>query len=150
MSSLTAKEVLTQETIVLNPGMKVFEVAGILRTCRIGGAPVVDEQRNVVGVITVTDLFRFIDKLKERLSESKGTGAPEVHKIRLETCVGDIMTRNIISVKANTLLDEILDLMLRKNIHTLPVTAEDGKKIVGIIGRHDVCLAYLMGQAITA
>ena len=57
-----------------------------------------------------------------------------------ELLVEDIMIRNVFSVNPNTSLFEALQLMCAKNIHTLPVVAEN--EIVGIIGRRDVINSF--------
>ena len=46
------------------PTMTIAQAAGLLLQNHIGGLPVVDEQQQVVGVITETDLLRaFVEKL---------------------------------------------------------------------------------------
>lgn len=49
-------EVMTENPIVVEPGMPVEEAARILRERKIGGLPVVEEG-NLVGIVTESDLF---------------------------------------------------------------------------------------------
>ncbi|HNV86394.1 MAG TPA: CBS domain-containing protein [Candidatus Omnitrophota bacterium] len=147
MPSLTAQDVLTPHAVMISEEMYLFEVAGVLRTRRIGGAPVVNKDGALVGVITVTDLFKFIQKLRARIKETDRNAMDEIHQKRLKTRVSDVMPRNVLTVRKDTPLNEVMDLMMEKNVHTIPVLAEDGKEIAGVIGRHDLSLVYMIDQS---
>jgi len=147
MPSLTAQDVLTPHAVMISEEMYLFEVAGALRTKRIGGAPVVDKNGALVGVITVTDIFKFVQKLRAQTGETARSAINEIHERRLKTRVSDVMTRDVSTVRKSTPLNEVMDLMMGKNIHTIPVLAEDGKEIIGVIGRHDLALVYMIDQA---
>jgi CBS domain-containing protein len=53
-----------------------------------------------------------------------------------ETTVGDIMTRNLITMRKENTIDEAMDLMERNNIKKIPIT-EDGH-VVGIVTMTDL------------
>ena len=57
-------DVMTKEVITVNQDLAVEKLAEILWENRISGAPVVDENDNVVGVVTESDL---IDQAKNQL-----------------------------------------------------------------------------------
>ena len=59
----------------------------------------------------------------------------EMKKIAGST-VGDIYSKDPLTVTEDTLLDEIATLMAEKNVHTLPVM--QGDTLVGVIGKKDI------------
>jgi acetoin utilization protein AcuB len=62
LSKLQIEEVMTQDVITTTPDAFVEDVARLMVENKIGGLPIVDEDNQVVGVITETDVFRaFIE-----------------------------------------------------------------------------------------
>jgi CBS domain-containing protein len=53
-----------------------------------------------------------------------------------DTIVSEIMTRSLITVEPNTILDKVNELFLQHDFHHLPVVEND--KFVGIISRTDI------------
>ena len=142
---LKAQDIMTQDVITVTPATAVTELARILAENNIGGAPVVDEESNLLGVVTESDL---IDQKKKIhiptvvtildsvfYLENPDKMEKEIKKIAGAT-VGDIYTANPVTVNEDTLLDEIATIMSEKNIHTLPVLKED--RLVGVIGKQDI------------
>jgi CBS-domain-containing membrane protein len=142
---LTAKELMSKNVITVTGETPVRELASILSSHKISGTPVVDENEEVIGVVTESDL---IDQNKKVhiptvmaildsfiFLESPGNMEKELKKMT-GTQVKDIFAREIITVQEDTPLDELATLMAEKNIHTLPVLS--GKKLVGVIGKADI------------
>lgn len=142
---LKAQDIMTREVITVTPDTPVPKLARILSENNIGGAPVVDENNLLLGVVTENDL---IDQKKKIhiptvvtildsvfFLENPDKMEKEIKKIAGAT-VGDIYTSNPVTVQEDTLLDEIATIMSEKNIHTLPVMNED--RLVGVIGKKDI------------
>ena len=68
----------------------------------------------------------------------------EMKKIAALT-VQDAMTPDPVTVSPDTGIDEIATLMVKKNIHTLPV--QENGILVGIIGKEDILRTYLPANA---
>lgn len=49
---LLAKDIMVTRLVTLSPNMDVFDAIGLLLRYQISGAPVVDEQRKLLGVLT--------------------------------------------------------------------------------------------------
>ncbi|MEZ4557501.1 MAG: CBS and ACT domain-containing protein [Caldilineaceae bacterium] len=61
---LKIDELMTKNVLTVTPDMPVEEAARLMVAHKIGGLPVVDEAKHVVGVITETDIFKaFVDML---------------------------------------------------------------------------------------
>jgi acetoin utilization protein AcuB len=58
LANLHIKEIMTKEVITTTPDTPVEHAARLMATHKIGGLPVVDGRREVVGVITETDIFQ--------------------------------------------------------------------------------------------
>jgi CBS domain-containing protein len=82
--------------------------------------PVTDSDGKVVGVITEIDLLRQIREGKD------------LEKLK----ANEIMTKDPVTVDINTPLDNVLNLMIGKNIIRIPVTEEG--RLVGVIARRDI------------
>ncbi len=149
---LTAQDIMTREVITVSEDAKVRELAALFLTNNISGAPVVNSAGAIIGVVTENDLI-FQNK-KVRLPtavaildaflflESPGKMEKELKKIAASR-VGDICSREPISVAPTTGLDELATLMAEKKVHTLPVM-EDGQ-LVGIIGKSDIIRTIAQG-----
>lgn len=63
ISQITAKEIMTKNPITIPFDFTVEETAEVLLKNKISGAPVLDEERRIVGAITQTDLFNALISL---------------------------------------------------------------------------------------
>jgi len=140
-----AQDIMTKDVISVNPETTVTELAQLLASNNIGGAPVLDSSGTLLGVVTESDL---IDQKKKIhiptvvtildsvfYLENPERMEKEMKKIAGST-VGDIYTKNPHTVDEDTQIDEIATLMAEKNVHTLPVMR--GDTLVGVIGKKDI------------
>lgn len=142
---LTVKDIMTTEVITLSPDTDIVQAANILLENRINGAPVLDEEGRIVGILCQSDLvaqqkkiplptvFTLLDSYIS-LTSSKQL-EKEVRKIAAWT-VSDAMTPNPVTIQSDTSIETVAALMVDSKFHTLPVM--EGKKMVGIIGKADL------------
>ncbi len=105
------------DPITLDINSKVRDAEAIMREFHIGGIPVVDDKRTLMGIITNRDL-RFIKD-------------PHV-KIK------DIMTKeNLITAKAGISLEQAEEILQEYKIEKLPIVDEDNK-LTGLITYKDI------------
>ena len=123
----------------------------------ITGAPVVDEDERVVGVLSLQDIARHAkwhldaeegasdpsaerDMLRELDAEEEGLRS-SMHIDRLEgATVRQVMTPNVSTVKNHTPLAEVTAVLLRDAIHRIFVRNSRGK-LVGVVSTMDVVRA---------
>ncbi len=150
---LTAKELMTSQVITVKPETPVRELAKILSENNISGAPVVDDQGKVMGVVTESDLIYqnkkvHIPTVVAILDAFIYLENPDKTEKELKKMAGskveDIFAREVISVQQDTPLDEVATLMAEKKVHTLPVM--DGDKLVGVIGKSDIIRMIAQGK----
>ena len=142
---ITVTDIMTTDLITFAPDMDISRAAKILFDNRINGAPVVDANGRLVGILCQSDLitqqkklpiptiFTFLNGLI-RLTSMKQI-EKQVRKIAALT-VSEAMTPKPVTVRPDTGLETVAALMVDKNFHTLPVVEES--RLVGIIGKEDV------------
>lgn len=139
-TGVCAKDIMTEEVIVIYEDMPIREVAHLMLRNRVSGFPVINKGVGLVGVVTMTDLFRLINKATNEGDEAFH------HHIHDEKNlpVAYVMSKDVITIKPETTLDEIVHLLVNEKIHTFPVVVD--RRIVGVVSRHDVLnavFAYL-------
>ncbi len=140
-----AQDIMTKDVVTVTLITTVTELALLLASKGISGAPVLDSSGNLLGVVTESDL---IDQKKKIhiptvvtildsvfYLENPDRMEKEMKKIAGLT-VGDIYSKDPRTVEPDTLLDEIATIMSEKNVHTLPVM--QGDTLVGVIGKKDI------------
>lgn len=149
---LIAKEIMAKKVVSVKADLPVENLAGVLWSHRINGAPVVDDDGQLIGVVTESDLVDqtkkfhiptiisildsviFLDRAKEVEKEiSRMTGAT----------VWDICSREPVTIREDTPLDEIATIMAEKKVHTLPVLKNGS--LVGVVGKADIIRTLARG-----
>jgi acetoin utilization protein AcuB len=112
----------------------INEVIELMREHNLKRVPVVDGE-NVVGVLTHSDL--------EKVSPTKATTLSiyELNYLLSKTKVRDAMTKNVITISPDALLEEAALIMRENRIGTLPVVKDN--KLVGIITESDIFDAFI-------
>lgn len=112
----------------------ITEVIELMHDKNLKRVPVVDGE-NVVGIITNGDL--------EKVSPTKATTLSiyEINYLLSKTLVKDAMTKEVITISPEALLEEAAVLMRDHRISTLAVV-QDGK-LVGIITESDIFDAFI-------
>jgi CBS domain-containing protein len=148
---LKASDIMTKELVTVPPDMEIVKAAKILLEKGINGVPVV-EAGELVGILCQSDLiaqqkklpvpsfFTFLDGFIPLKSTKQFEKA--WHKIAA-AMVSDAMTRDPVTVRPETTVEEIATLMVDRNFHTIPVV-EKGR-LVGIVGKQDVLRTLMQG-----
>jgi CBS domain-containing protein len=139
---MRAMDVMTTDVITVDPETTVQSLATLLAERGISGAPVVDSDGRLVGVISEGDLLHRAEigtarrhRVRRRswwLDHFASDLAREYVKSHGRT-VKEIMTRDVVTVTEDTDLAEVAALLEAKRIKRVPVMREG--KIVGIISR---------------
>jgi len=137
------KDIMTKNIISITVEASLKELAILIKQHRINGVPVVNKEGALVGIITMTDILKILKDIyywSELESVKPGLGVKdalmaEKEKATIETK----MTTNVRTVKEDDTVEDVLKLMCRYNIHTIPVV-KDGK-LVGVVGVTDIVYA---------
>jgi CBS domain-containing protein len=141
---LKAKDIMTASVKTVNPETSIADFARMLMAHHISGAPVVDEKGDLKGIVTENDLISKNSRLHIPTILRLFDAYIPLGASRLETeikrmaasTIGDICTKEVITVDDEASVEYIATLMTEKRIHLLPVVK--GKKLIGIIGKKDL------------
>jgi predicted transcriptional regulator len=140
-----ATDVMTRDVITVTLETSLRELARILSEKHINGAPVVDDEGDLLGVVCESDLvdqnkplhiptvFVILDSV---IPLENPWRVEKEFKRLTATTVGDIYSHPAVTVALDTDLSEVARIMAEKKIYTIPVV--DRGKLVGVLGKADV------------
>jgi len=151
MASPTARDILNPNIMTVPANWSVRELARFLTDMAITGAPVVDDDGKLVGVVSLTDIAKYTSQKESPIRadephdyylhgwEDKLT-ADDISSFHVveppEATVQEIMTPMIFKVEADTPVREIAGIMIGGRIHRLLVV--DRERIIGIVTTMDL------------
>ncbi len=139
-SVLTAS-VMTRDVVFVRADTPLKEVAEIMAARKISGVPVVGDEGQVLGVISEKDFLSvmgagqadsFMMVIAQCLLGKGCLAAPYRAKF-----AEDIMTSPAVTVKPETPILEVADILTKNKVNRAPVVDERGH-LVGIVSRADV------------
>ena len=119
---MKAFDLMSQQVVVAKENTNAEQISARLLAGEFNGVPVVDDNGAVIGIVTALDILRAIQggkKLNAMLAR-------------------DIMTPNPSTVKRDTPLEEIISIMVEKEIVLVPVVEENNNKLIGVVARLDI------------
>jgi CBS domain-containing protein len=149
----TARDVMQTEVLALNESDSLLEAHQFFVRHDITGAPVVDDQGQLVGVVSIRDLIRTEDEDRDvsstvaaYFSESRAYGNLGVDMDRLreglsEILISEAMTADPICVAPECPIREVAALIRKHQIHRVLVTSpgpEGQAEVAGIISLFDL------------
>ncbi|MBN2046986.1 MAG: chloride channel protein [Anaerolineaceae bacterium] len=127
MRRLTVFEVMRREFLTLAPTEPISRLRDLLRETHLHSFPVVDDERRLLGMVTLSDYERA---KKEDIDET----AP-IEKIASK--------HPLWALYPDDSMWEALDLLGRTNVNALPILDPSGsRKVVGLISRASIPSAY--------
>jgi CBS domain-containing protein len=127
----TVKNILEAKgnaTFTVVPGTSIYQALELMVEKNVS-ALLVMENDKLAGIFTERDYARKV-ALKGRSSK--------------DTLIGEIMTRDLVTVSPNSTIDECMELMTGKFIRHLPVV--ENNKLAGIISIGDVVRCIIQEQ----
>ena len=125
---MNASDLMSPQVIVAKENTNAEAIGARLLAGEFNGVPVVDDNGAVIGIVTAIDILKAMRK----------NGSNK----KLNTIIAkDIMTPNPSVVRADTPIEDIIDIMIQKEIVLVPVV-EDGNnnnnKLLGVVARLDI------------
>lgn len=146
-------EVMTTNVVTVQPSDTVEEAVRVLARNDISGAPVVDTDGNLVGLLDDSDLLVADARLHgPTMIEVLGAYLPlpgerrryeEELRHALGQTVGEVMNDKPPSVDLNATVEDVATLMVDRHVSRIPVVDDRGR-VVGIVTRGD--LVEAMGR----
>ena len=145
---MLAKEIMRRQVVTVSPDMALRELSQLFIDRQISGAPVVDGQGKLSGVISQTDLIRrdrekaadaaipsFYQNEKAIYSSGYQIEDPDFTRVK------DIMTPAGLCADETTPVEKLAQCMLRRHIHRIIITK--GGKLSGIVTSMDMLRAFM-------
>ena len=125
---MNASDLMSPQVIVAKENTNAEAISARLLAGEFNGVPVVDDNGAVIGIVTAIDILKAMRK----------NGSNK----KLNTIIAkDIMTTNPSVVRPDTPIEDIIDVMIQKEIVLVPVV-EDGNtnnnKLLGVVARLDI------------
>jgi CBS-domain-containing membrane protein len=144
---------MTMDVVRAEYGTPTEEVARLLAGLRIGGLPVVDQDDQVIGVVSASDLTAHEPARSDPHRSRSRFGFPELSPAaRRRTAqasartAGQLMSAPPVTAHAEDTIVEAARTMARRGVNRLPVLDEEDR-LVGIVTRRDLLRVYLRPDA---
>lgn len=145
MRQLKISEIMQREVVTVSPETSVKDVAKLFTDKNISGAPVVDAEGRLVGIVTDRDLImedvrvhfptyiHFLDgvfylgglrRFEEELRKAVGA------------TVADVMTRQVVTASEEATVEDIATLLVERGFDRIPIVREG--RLVGIVTKADI------------
>ncbi len=140
---LTAADIMTGDVVCLNQDLDIHECEKMLVERGISGAPVVDVEGHLKGVLSKTDLVAYHYTTGEeaqagqsyRLDAARGTRIVEFNV----PTAGEVMTPVPCVATEGTRISELAALMTRRAVHRIVICRN--RRVVGIVTSMDILRA---------
>lgn len=131
MGDTRAREVMSRDLVCAAPETPLDHALRLLVKHHLKALPILDEERRLVGIVSLIDLLVPRGAWWKRLLGSIG--------LRRDRLLGEVMTRPVLHVDADAHAVELIPLLSDHGLHCLPVL-EHGE-LVGVITQTDLIAA---------
>ncbi|MDO8584097.1 MAG: CBS domain-containing protein [bacterium] len=144
---MRVSDVMQTDVITVPKGMVWRNVIQLLLRSNISGAPVVDADGHVIGVVSEKDLFRSLYPSYHDWYEGPDSFVSaeqmesEAQQVSKERPVEELMSKRLMTVSPDLPLVQVGAMMMSTGVHRIPVLKEG--KLVGVVSRREVFRAIL-------
>jgi len=121
---------MSRHVATVGPDFKIIDAARVMVSRGFRRLPVVDGGK-LVGIVTSVDILRYLGTSK--IFEHMG---PNSYEDAMSVGVKEIMSRDILRIRAEADVGEVAALMLTSDCSGMPVVS--GDNLIGIITEHDL------------
>jgi len=141
-------DVMTTAVVTVDRITPYQDIDRLLTRHRISGVPVLKMGREVVGVVSETDLLAAEDETRRqaRMAGSMGRRWHLRRQQYMRLTAGALMTSPAVTIGADATIPAAARLMNTHHIARLPVVDEKGK-LIGIVSRRDLLSVFLRPDA---
>lgn len=153
------KDIMNREVRTVHPDTSLAELARLFAETGIHGAPVVDAENRLIGIVTESDVLNATKTKYVKYN----LVYPSIHQFGMEfkegvayedilkafdevkhIPVSQLMTRKVVTAGPDDLVEDITPMMVQKKINRVPIV-EKGK-LVGIVTREDILRGLFRNQ----
>lgn len=143
---MRAKDIMKKSVVFVEENDTIEEVLKVLMKNNVSGLPVVNQNGEVVGVVTEQDLITkekglnipsYIEFVASILFIDGDLKYNTNHEKIITLTAKEIMSTPAFTVLSDAPIEEIASVMVNRRINRVPVIDKD-RRLVGIIGRSDL------------
>ncbi len=119
---MNAKDVMSRQVETIKENTNVEQISAKLFAGQFNGVTVVDDNDSVIGIVTAIDILKAIREGR-----------------KLNAIVAkDIMSPNPSVIKKDTPINDVIDIMIKRDIIMVPVVEDNTDRIIGVVARLDI------------
>ena len=139
---MKVKDIMLSDPPTLRHTATYEEVASLLESHNLPGAPILDDTDSLVGIITEKDLFAVLYPFASSYTRNPNKyGDPEAREQKIVEISQDpitkFMPKILIKTHPDTPVLRIGAIMLSRGLHAVPVL-DDEERLVGVLFRADI------------
>ncbi|HEY5674256.1 MAG TPA: chloride channel protein [Malonomonas sp.] len=127
LRSMQVGDFMDDDFETIRQDMKLGELLRKAENSHYPHFPVLDDQERLVGILSMRDMKSFL---------------AEVGDLCELVVASEIMTSNVITISPSDNFETAFEIFEGKQISTLPVVSEPERKLLGILKKNDLLLAY--------
>jgi CBS domain-containing protein len=133
MHRIPVKQIMQTSIVTIHPNALIADAAQMLEEYHIRRLPVVDDDGDLVGIVTATDI-----REGEAASSNVSPYDPAAEEEWL--AVSDIMARDVVTIGADATVGELAVLLMEHKIGGVPVVEQRANRfhLVGIVSETDI------------
>lgn len=155
MIKLKAKDIMTRDVLTVNSSWNIQKLACFLVENNISGAPVLNENNELIGAVSMTDIARYKSNIindkeltqmygyyTDNLQHNHQSNDITIEQTETELIkkVSDIMMPLVFDVSEEDSIEDVAEVII--NHHINRVIVSQGRKPIGIISTIDLLKAY--------
>ena len=139
LGDLRCEDIMSQPALSVEAAVSLKDAQALMRSERVKALPVVDDQRQVCGIVTVADFMHLA-----RTDAPEGLGQRLRSLVRgrstQPTLVGQIMSQPVQTAQTGQLVMELVPLFSQGGHHHIPIL-DDRQRLMGIVTQTDLVRA---------
>ena len=120
---MNAHDLMSPQVVVAKENTNAEQISARLLAGEFNGVPIVDDNGAVIGIVTALDILKAMQDGNKKLNTMLAR---------------DIMTPNPSTVKKDTPIEEIIRILVEKEIVLVPVVEGNNNKLIGVVARLDI------------
>lgn len=145
MGEIRCRDIMTRDVVTAEYGDELAAVWETMRKRKLKGVPVVDRARRVIGIITIVDFLKRVDKTHHehpRLIDRMRAFIRRTHGLTSDKpeVVGQIMSSPVLTAREDTHIVSLIPLFSEHHIHHVPIV-DKHDRVTGMVTQTDLSVA---------
>jgi CBS domain-containing protein/mannitol/fructose-specific phosphotransferase system IIA component (Ntr-type) len=132
---LTVRDIMSSRPFRVFPDTPVQELVELMARHALSAVPVVNDKREVLGMVTERDLLRHLHPRISRIGAPDADGSTP-NAAAQPTLARDVMSRSVMCISEEQAVSDVVSIMLNKDVPRFPVVSEG--KLTGFLTRGDI------------